>query len=452
MEDGEHKHNDGNTKGLHKHKKILFFGIFALLLSLIAFSIAQTAQETADINNVFEVVVNNTDLYRNGRLHNTVYYSNTSPIQVLLIFHVLGTGAAQVIDTNVTINGTVVLDRDYRTTAGAGLHEHFSYAFLVPKGSNYSITNSTNVHDIEWREYPILSGKNGTLSINQTIISNGTGNIFNDIYVNRILKNDTSINQTIYIDDLKSTHSQFDIFNNDESCYILLDSITPQVDLSCNNGALQQMLNTHDPLSNRFTISNGINFTAIDQRTFFTTFSTESSELLNISNQNITSRKNINMSGNNISDVKYINSNYDVVLNTTSDKASLNTWEIDANNRITLLRRVTTDINTPQGIMNIGMQGSTVNNTGESILFSIDAANGTRYFIGRMTLQVLNFTDQSYKLCYNVRSGPSDTFALSEVACFYSNQTFVVNNLAGVGNRSVCARSDGSLYAIPGPC
>ena len=149
-------------------RKALCIAIIALLFALVAYI------EATETQIAFEFVLNNTNKYPVERLHNITYYTNNSAIEVFLIFHVIGTGAQLNVDTNVSINNTVVLDKDYRTNAGAGIHEHFSYSFIVPKNSNYSVTNSTNIETIEWREYPILSGRNGTLSINQTIISGTT--------------------------------------------------------------------------------------------------------------------------------------------------------------------------------------------------------------------------------------------------------------------------------------
>lgn len=154
------------------NKKISMVAIIALILAIAGYSIAESAlsQEVA-----FEYQVNNTDLYAVGeRTHGQNYTANNSAIQLFLTFHVVGTGAAISVDTNLSINGTVVADRDYRTSAGAGVHEHFSIIADIPKGAVYRVTNSSNLETIEWREYPILSGRNGTLSINQTTYNNYT--------------------------------------------------------------------------------------------------------------------------------------------------------------------------------------------------------------------------------------------------------------------------------------
>lgn len=157
-------------------RKLLVFSIaaFALIAALISFDAAQTATNS----NALEVVVNNTDkgiLGTGERMHGLTYYANDSAIQLLLIFHVIGNGAPQTVDSNLSINGTVALDRDFKTSAGSGVHDHFSYSTIIPKAASYKVTNSSNVYQIEWREYPILTGRNGTLSLNQTIIQGTQG-------------------------------------------------------------------------------------------------------------------------------------------------------------------------------------------------------------------------------------------------------------------------------------
>ncbi len=151
-----------------RRKKYAVIAFLGLLIAYMAFVVALQALNQ-DI--AFEHVLNSTDLGYNGtreRVHNTTYWANDSALDVYLIFHVVGTGAAIAVDTNISINGTVFLDKDYKTSAGSGVHEHISTYFTVPKGANYSVHNSTNVAYTEWRENKILSGRNGTLSINMS--------------------------------------------------------------------------------------------------------------------------------------------------------------------------------------------------------------------------------------------------------------------------------------------
>lgn len=126
--------------------KLIGVGVLiAIVLALTAYSMAGTS---------YNPQANNTDLYGTLRTNDTVYWSNDSITDVYIIFHSIGTGAAQNFDSNFSINGIVVQDRDFRTSAGVGFHEHWGFAITVPRGANFSVRNSTNVYQIEWREYP----------------------------------------------------------------------------------------------------------------------------------------------------------------------------------------------------------------------------------------------------------------------------------------------------------
>lgn len=123
--------------------KLLGLGILiAIIIALVAY--------TQPFQNP---IVNNTDLYGSLRTNDTVYWSNDTITDVYIIFHGVGTGASQSFDSNFSVNGIVLQDKDFRTTAAANIHEHWSFYVRVPKGANYSILNSTNVYQIEWREY-----------------------------------------------------------------------------------------------------------------------------------------------------------------------------------------------------------------------------------------------------------------------------------------------------------
>ena len=183
-----------SKKWYRKYRKAVLFALIAVILAMLAYSVAQNALSTAQTNNVFEIVVNNTDLGQtNGtkeRIWRTAYYTNSSPIAISLLGHVVGTGAALEMNLNLTVNSTVIQDIDTMTNPGANIHDHASIYFIIPKGSNYSVDNSTGVSYLEWREYPILSGKNGTLAINQTVLSdlssvNASLNYLNNSKVNK---------------------------------------------------------------------------------------------------------------------------------------------------------------------------------------------------------------------------------------------------------------------------
>lgn len=204
MLDGDHIHNDNNKFGLHNHKKIFVCGIFALILALAAYSLAQNAQDTADINNVLEIVVNNTNLAPSvaghppgtgERVNGVTYWANDSPIEVFVFAHASTPGATA--EIHLFINGTKVADTSGRPL-GAAEESNKTIIAMIPKGANYSF-EFNNAHHYEWREYPVLSGKNGTLSVNQTFITNGSS--FNATYaanISALQANDTYFNGTVF--------------------------------------------------------------------------------------------------------------------------------------------------------------------------------------------------------------------------------------------------------------
>ncbi len=183
MNDGEHIHSKSNPSGIHKHKKILLLAIFGILFAIVAYDAAQSASDTASINNVFEIIVNNTNLAptiepsvqgTGERLTNVTYYANASPIQLLVFAH--ASSVSETASLEVFINGTAVLHQQGRPLGGAET-AYRSLSIIVPKYASYNVSFS-NYHHYEWREYPILSGKNGTLSINQTVVG-GTSSLDN---------------------------------------------------------------------------------------------------------------------------------------------------------------------------------------------------------------------------------------------------------------------------------
>lgn len=134
-------------------------------------------------NIAFEVVVNNTNLAPNvsghppgtgERVAGTLYHTNTSAIQIFVFSH--ASTAAQTAKMNLSINNTIVTEVELRPLASPE-DTHSQITAIIPKNSNYSV-NFTNQHHYEWREYPILSGRNGTLSIIQNVtgssVDNGT--------------------------------------------------------------------------------------------------------------------------------------------------------------------------------------------------------------------------------------------------------------------------------------
>lgn len=184
-------------------KKVVVWVMIAILIALIAYASAQNAQTTADLNNVFEVVVNNTNLAptieitmpgTGERVTGVNYTNSLYPIEILLYAH--AQAVSQTSDIRLFINGTMVSSVSSKPVGASPEQNNKSIVAIIPKGSIYSV-DFQNYHHYEWREYPILSGKNGTLSINNTY--NNATDHFNEIFVNIVSKNDTSVNDTILI-------------------------------------------------------------------------------------------------------------------------------------------------------------------------------------------------------------------------------------------------------------
>lgn len=196
MKDGEHSHIKDDPEGKHDHKKLAGIILLAVIFALVAYSIAQFALSTSQINNVFEVVVNNTNLGNKTAIDgitpeggtgernlSTLYYANNSPLEVFILAHANSVSA--IIDGNFMINGSSVEHFSQRPLSSG--QNAFGYiTAIVPKGANYSF-DLTGYHHYEWREYPILSGKNGTLSINIT----GNTNNFSQLFVDEIYTSST---------------------------------------------------------------------------------------------------------------------------------------------------------------------------------------------------------------------------------------------------------------------
>lgn len=236
---GDHIHNDKNKFGLHNHKKLFVFGIFALILALAAYSLAQNAQDTADINNVLEIVVNNTNLAPSvaghppgtgERVSGVTYWANDSPIEVFVFAHASSAGATA--EIHLFINGTKVADTSGRPL-GAAEESNKTIIAIIPRGANYSF-EFNNAHHYEWREYPVLSGKNGTLSVNQTFITNGssfnstydaTTKAFNSNYSSQTFPNSTIITNKNNIAALQTNDTYFNGTGFPQSTNFRNDSI-----------------------------------------------------------------------------------------------------------------------------------------------------------------------------------------------------------------------------------
>jgi len=153
-----------------KYRKYWILALFGLIIAFLAYAVADEAlnQQVA-----FEVIVNNTDLCNfnhtslacNGtRQANTTYYANDSAIQIFIIAH--ADTAGQNATIMLYINDVIVEHISGKPLAAAG-DNWKTAAAIIPKGASYKAV-FLNYHHFEWREYQILSGKNGTLSINNT--------------------------------------------------------------------------------------------------------------------------------------------------------------------------------------------------------------------------------------------------------------------------------------------
>src|SRR5574337_220793 len=181
----------------YKERKTLIFSFAAIMFAVVGILMPIAS------NNSFEVVVNNTNLAPTfpGEIigtgeriaDNTTYWANSTPIELFAFAH--SNTAAQTSHISLYINGTQIEHTELRPL-GAGERTHTYLHGIIPKGANYSV-NASNYHHYEWREYSILSGQNGTLSINQTFvnITNISGSTVpggNDTYTYLVFSNGTT--------------------------------------------------------------------------------------------------------------------------------------------------------------------------------------------------------------------------------------------------------------------
>jgi len=132
----------------------------------------------------FEIILNNTDLcdYNhtsltcNGtRQASTVYYANNSAIEIFLIAHANSVGQNATI--MLLINGTIVEHTSGKPLAAPSTDNWKTVSAIIPKGASYE-ARFLNYHHFEWREYTILTGRNGTLNyynITNTTTIGGSG-------------------------------------------------------------------------------------------------------------------------------------------------------------------------------------------------------------------------------------------------------------------------------------
>lgn len=134
-------------------------------------------------NIAFEIVSNTTNLAptihaeipgTGERVSGTTYWANSSAINLYVFAH--ASSAGDTAEVHVFIDGVKHEDTSGRPLGAAESSNKTAFA-QIPKGSNYSVW-FYNYDHYEWREHQILSGRNGTLSINQTVIG-GTSSLDN---------------------------------------------------------------------------------------------------------------------------------------------------------------------------------------------------------------------------------------------------------------------------------
>lgn len=163
-----------NDETHQPRRKVFVIALLGLFIGLLAFS---QADQALNQQIGFELVPNNTNVgcgHGHGtceKLPGILYYNNDSATEVFINYHVDANNALYTV--NFSINGTNVINIT-DTTIQANVYESIP-GFIVPKNANWSYGNTSTVHHLEMYIYPILSGRNGTLSINQTIVQGGGG-------------------------------------------------------------------------------------------------------------------------------------------------------------------------------------------------------------------------------------------------------------------------------------
>lgn len=139
--------NDVNHSRQKKTFVIALMGLVGLAIALVSYDIASNPP-----GFTYSPIINNTNMYPGERTNDTVYWANESDLELLLIFQGLDTVAPNVINSTVSINGVVVQEHNF-SVANLAVLVNTSVSVKVPRGANYSISNSTTVTNIIWREY-----------------------------------------------------------------------------------------------------------------------------------------------------------------------------------------------------------------------------------------------------------------------------------------------------------
>ena len=299
-------------------KKIVGLAILALLFALVSYSLANNAQTTADnnanITNVFEIIINNTNLAPSEighpgtgeRITGVNYTASLYPLQLLVFSH--ADTAGQISEIHIFVNGTQILDISGKPL-GAAEQNNKSLTAIIPKDSIYMVEFS-NTHHYEWREYPILSGRNGTLSINQTITVSGTDNHYNLTNLN------WSVAGHILDSDMHFTQSNLKLYSYGNNSYIDFNSGINIFNLNIagevSNINIGNNSEARNDLNVQKTTGNYSNSTEILQNSTEINFLINETSKLNISNDSVIMNTTIDMQNNTIINYRYIdNGSYD---------------------------------------------------------------------------------------------------------------------------------------------
>ena len=304
-----------------KYKRLYAFALIMIILALIGYSAAISAQTTADANanitNVFEILVNNTNLAPSEvghpgtgeRITGIKYTNSLYPIELFVFSH--ADTAGQISEIHIFVNGTKILDTSGKPL-GAAEQNNKSLTAIIPKDSIYMVEFS-NTHHYEWREYPILSGRNGTLSINQT---GGTSNHANLTNLN------WSVAGHILDSDMYFTQSNLKLYSYNNNSYIDFNSGINIFNLNVagevSNINIGNNSEARNDLNVQKTTGNYSNSTEILQNSTEINFLINETSRFNISNNSVTINTTLNMQNNSIQDVNIIAVNTGITLRNDS--------------------------------------------------------------------------------------------------------------------------------------
>jgi len=167
--------------------------LLLVIISLIVFSgcIGET-DIIRGVDTVFDIEINNTNLAPSvpgetvgtgERVQGVTYYANETPIEIFIWGH--GQNVSQTAELHLFINGTKVADTSGRPL-GASEQSNKTIVAMIPRYASYKI-EANNAHHYEWREYRVIAGTNGSVSITNNYFNttgNGTGNASCDNCIN----------------------------------------------------------------------------------------------------------------------------------------------------------------------------------------------------------------------------------------------------------------------------